>query len=131
MDWNHRQTAAVDFADVAHKSAQLGMVHRLDDAGHQPRDVSAENEKLALDAEDAESGAGNPADSGSLQEIFDERSAQEKNERRSDGDLQPRRHQPVGQLPADGVSNANLVGAVARAEWRDRAAPRAVDGLDS
>ena len=131
MDRNHREAAAVDFADAAHQSAELGLVHRADDAGDQPRDVSAEDEELAFDAEDAESGAGNPADSGSLQEIFDERSAQEKNERRSDGGVQPRRHQPDGQLPADGVSDADLVGAVARAERSDRIAPRAVDGLDS
>jgi YidC/Oxa1 family membrane protein insertase len=80
MDGNHRQAAFVDSADLAHKNAQLGMVHRDDDASHQLGDVSAEDEKLALDAEDAKGGAGNPADSGSLQEIFDERSTQEKNE---------------------------------------------------
>ena len=80
MDRDHREAAAVDFTDAAHQSAQLGLVHRADDAGDQHRDVSAEDEKLAFDAEDAESGPGNPSDSGSLQEIFDERSAQEKNE---------------------------------------------------
>ena len=95
MDRDHREAAAVDFADAAHQSAQLGLVHRADDAGDQHRDVSAEDEELAFDAENAESGPGNPADSGSLQEIFDERSAQEKNERRSDGRVQPRRHQPA------------------------------------
>jgi YidC/Oxa1 family membrane protein insertase len=80
MDGSHREAAAVDFADAAHQGSQLGLVHRADDAGDQPGDVPAEDEELALDAEDAESGPGNPADSGSLQEIFDERSAQEKNE---------------------------------------------------
>ena len=113
------------------KVVQLGLVHRADDAGDQHRDVSAEDEELAFDAKNAESGPGNPPDSGSLQEIFDERSAQEKNERRSDGGVQPRRHQSVGKLPADGFSDANLVGAVARVERRDRIAPRAMVGLDS
>jgi hypothetical protein len=131
MDRDHREAATVDFADAAHQGAELGLVHRADDVGDQHRDVSTEDEELAFHAEDAESGPGNPADSGPLQEIFDERSAQEKNERRSDGRVQPRRHQPAGQLLADGFSNADLVGAVARVEWRDRTAPRPVDGLDS
>ena len=55
-----------------------------------------EDEKLALDAEDAEGGAGNSVDSGSLQEIFDERSAQAKDERRSDGGLQREGINPMG-----------------------------------
>jgi YidC/Oxa1 family membrane protein insertase len=92
MDRSHRQTAAVDFADAAHQGVELGLVHRTDDAGDQPGDVSAEDEELAFDAENAEGGPRDTSDSGSLQEIFDERSAQEKNERRSDGGVQPRRN---------------------------------------
>ena len=96
--------------------SELGLGDRRSYADHQLRVVPAEDEELALDAEDAEGGARNPRDSGSLQEIFDERSAQTEDERRSDGHLPARRHQSVGELPADAVADADLVGAVARAE---------------
>ena len=78
--------------------SELRMGDRDFDAHHQYGDFSVEDEELALDAENAESGAGNPPDSGSLQEIFDERSAQEKDERRSDGGLSARGHQSDGKL---------------------------------
>ena len=78
-----------------------------------------EDEELALDAENAESGAGSPADSGPLQEIFDERPAQEKDERRSDGGVFARGHQSDGKLHSDAFPDADLVGALAGVEWRD------------
>src|ERR1700747_3847594 len=89
------------------------------DAHHQHGDLPVEDEKLALDAKNAKRGAGNPPDSGSLQEIFDERPAQEKDERRGDGGLLARGHKSNGKLHSDAFSDADLVGAVASAEWRD------------
>src|SRR5271163_1527889 len=99
--------------------SELRLGDRDSDADNQHGDFSAQDEELALNAEDAESGAGNQADSGPLQEIFDERSAQEQNERRSDGGVRARRHQPDGKLYSDAFPDADLVGALARVERRD------------
>ena len=49
-------------------------------------------------------------DPGPLQEIFDERSAQAEDERRSDGRLPAGRDQSGGRLPADAAAVADSVG---------------------
>src|SRR5277367_3268222 len=96
--------------------SKLRLGDRDFDAHHQYGDLPVEDEELALDAENAKSGAGNPADSRPLQEILDERSSQEKDERRSDGGVWARGHQSNGKLHSDAVPDADLVGVMARAE---------------
>ena len=93
---------------------------------HQYGALSAEGEELAVHAEDAEGGAGNPPDSGPLQEIFHARSAQAGDEQGSDGGVQPRGREPHGELPAASDPDADLVWTLPHAERHHRIAARAV-----
>ena len=134
LDRSDRQAAAFRAAVAAPLHSQLGLGDRRPDAGDQFRRVSAEDEELAIHAGDAEDRAGNAPDPGQVQEVFDERPAQEGNAGRDGAALPAPRHQShgaTGRLPADAAADADLVGVVAGADGRDRAAARPVDLLDS
>ena len=113
LDRNYRQAAAVRPAVAAPVHSQLRLGDRLVHAGPDNGAVSRfASRPFAFHAKDAGRGAGNPLDSGSLQEIFDERSAQAEDERRSDGRLPARGHQSDGQLPADAAAASVPVGVL-------------------
>src|SRR5580704_9066100 len=99
--------------------SRLGMDDYCSDLGHQLRAFPFEIQEPTIHAANGESGARDPFDPGSIQEIFDERSSQAADERRSDGHLPARGSKSGGRLPADVAAVADLVGAVARAERRN------------
>ncbi len=75
-------------------------------------------------------GAGDQADPGEIQEIYDARSAQSGDEQGSDGGVQPRRHQSGGRMLSDVFADADLVRAEHGAAIRDRDASRAMVRVD-
>ena len=85
LDGNYRQAAAVRAAVAAQVHSELRLGDRAVHAGADDGAVSHPHYDFAFHAENAGRGAGNSLDSGPLQEILDERSAQTENERRGDG----------------------------------------------
>src|SRR5579862_5076098 len=98
---------------------ELGMGDRCVNTRDQLCRFPAKNEELALHAGDAENRAGNARDTGPVQEVFDDRSAPEKNAGRNDGTLPAPRNQPhdaTERMSANADADADLVGPVARAD---------------
>src|SRR5260370_39541838 len=88
--------------------AKLGLGPRRSDADHQHAFVSAEIFRIQDLVEDAARGAGDQADPGEVQEIFDARSAQTGDEQGMDGSVQPRRHQPGGRMHSAAIADADM-----------------------
>src|SRR5579863_4742967 len=93
MVWRDFESAAFRAAMAASLHSKLGLGHRRVDAGNQHRRLPAEDEKLALNAGDAEDRSGNAPDPGQVQEIFDDGSAQERHAGRNAGAAAAARYQ--------------------------------------
>ena len=118
LQWLHRYVSNYGWAIV------------LITIANQHGDVPAESEEHARDDENAEGRAGSQSDSGKVQEIFDARSPQGRNEQGSHGRVFARGHQSAGKLLAHADPDADLVRAVSHAGQYDRASPHALVWLD-
>ena len=123
--------AAAAFPEVGERlRRQLRLVDHRAHGPHQPRDVPAPPQERRLDAEDAGAPARGEGDPGSLREAEDERSGATEDERRADESLSRARRQPGERLRADAADDAGAVRVLRDAVGGDRAARRAVHGLD-